>query len=238
MLVGAQDFERLEKAASTGQTASVQITGEFRPQGKARNVIARINRKNDRWIVVSTPASGWFRCASERGCGVAVFLGLAEWAAGAKTDCNWLFCATTGHELGHGGMLHLLESGALPEPKVTICFLSLGASVAAREWERVENSWRPLNRLSRDLQLVSTVNLADVVRPAFAPILQVKATDQPEGGELRHAMSKGYSAIGIFGAHLWFHTKNDGPETTDAALLELVSRPLVKSLQESLTRNP
>jgi hypothetical protein len=237
LLVGAQDFEWLEKAASTGQTATVQITGEFRPQGKARNVIARVNRRNNRWIVVSTPASGWFRCAGERGSGVAVFLGLAQWAASLKTDCNWLFCATSGHELGHAGMLHLLESGALPEPKMTNCFLSLGASVTAREWERVEKSWRPLDRLSRDLQLVSTVNLADVVRPAFASILQVKATDQPEGGELRHVMSKGYAAIGLFGAHFWFHTKKDGLETTDAALMELVSRSLVKSLEGSLMRN-
>jgi len=235
VLVGANDSDQLQKAASTGQTATIEITGEFRPQGSTRNVIGRLNRKKDRWIIVSTPASGWFRCASERGSGVAVFLGLAEWAASLKLDCNWLFCATSGHELGHAGVLHLLGSSILPEPKSTACFLSLGASVAAREWEKVDGNWRPLNRLTRRLNLVSTVSLADAVRPAFAPILQVKATDQPEGGELAHIMSKGYAAFGLFGDHLWFHTKQDGPETTDAALLELLGGPLVKSLQESLT---
>lgn len=237
VLVGANDFERLRKAVSAGQTASIQIMGEFRAEGAARNVLGRLDRKKDRWMVVSTPASGWFRCAGERGCGVALFLGLAKWASSLEADCNWLFCATSGHELGHAGMLHLMASGALPEPRSTVCFLSLGASVAAREWEKVGGVWHPLNRLSRNLELVSTLNLADAVGPAFASILQVKATDRPEGGELHHVMSKGFPAFGLFGSHLWFHTRRDGPETTDSALLESVSSALVKSLTKLLQQN-
>jgi hypothetical protein len=237
VLVGASDFERLRQAASAGQTASIQIMGEFRAEGAARNVIGRIDRKKNRWMIVSTPASGWFRCAGERGCGVALFLGLAKWASSLEADCNWLFCATSGHELAHAGMLFLMASGALPEPKTTVCFLSLGASVAAREWEKVGAEWHPLSRLSRNLELVSTPNLANTVGPAFASILQVKATDKPEGGELHHVMSKGYRACGLFGSHLWFHTRRDGPETTDSALLESVSSALVKSLTKLLQQN-
>lgn len=141
LFVAAKDLDRLKNSAAEGKRGEVTINGEFRPKTLARNVLGRLDLGSKKWCVVSTPASGWFQCVGERGSGVALLLGLATWAARRQFDCNWLFAATTGHELGHVGMQSLMDADLAPPVSAVNVWLVLGASIATRKWEKIGNSW-------------------------------------------------------------------------------------------------
>src|SRR6266498_1806439 len=75
-------------------------------------------------VVLTTPLSGWFHCAGERGTGIAITLQLAEQLAE-----HWpvMIVGTTGHELHFLGLRRFL-AGAKPRPAAVV---HLGASLAA-----------------------------------------------------------------------------------------------------------
>jgi hypothetical protein len=73
---------------------------------------AASNGKAARTIVVSTPTTGWFTCTCERGSGIAVYLALARTVASTTADLNFVFVATAGHEVGHGGMTDFMQHRA------------------------------------------------------------------------------------------------------------------------------
>src|SRR5262249_16889843 len=94
VLAGARDEPLLEKAASKGLAVSLLLNGADEARAEARNVIGRLS-KGEKLIVISTPQSGWFRCAAERGPGIALFLGLARWAAKRSSGPGFLFVSTS-----------------------------------------------------------------------------------------------------------------------------------------------
>lgn len=55
-------------------------------------------------VVVMTPRSGWYACASERGGGVACWLELARALRANRPPRDVVFVASSGHELGHLGI--------------------------------------------------------------------------------------------------------------------------------------
>src|SRR3546814_4139723 len=75
----------------------------------AENVVARRVRDGRRWVVVSTPRSGWTDCAGERGPGLAIWLALAEWMPHAFADHSLLFVCNSGHEYENLGASHIVE---------------------------------------------------------------------------------------------------------------------------------
>ena len=80
-------------AAAKGETATLNMSGRSyrRP---AYNVTATLDRGAGRWLVLSTPRSGWFGCVGERGSGLAVWLMLTAWAAKTKLPANVALVAT------------------------------------------------------------------------------------------------------------------------------------------------
>jgi hypothetical protein len=73
LLVSGALAERL-KRASVGARVAARIVA-----GRTSNVIGRLGDGPDRdRILLTTPLSGWFRCAGERGTGIAVMLAVAE----------------------------------------------------------------------------------------------------------------------------------------------------------------
>ncbi|MCH7749719.1 MAG: hypothetical protein IH939_16655 [Acidobacteria bacterium] len=73
------DAERLR--ASVGDKVTLRLTGRMDEAAEAVNVAGRLVRNEEAdWSVISTPSSGWFTCAGERGPGIAALLALAEWA--------------------------------------------------------------------------------------------------------------------------------------------------------------
>src|SRR6266571_4589549 len=101
----------LELDARLEPRASATVIGHL-GQGDATNP-----------VVVATPLSGWFRCAGERGTGIAIALQLAQ-----ELAARWpvLVVGTTGHELHYLGLRRFLAAYALHPSAV----IHLGASLA------------------------------------------------------------------------------------------------------------
>lgn len=59
-------------------------------------------------VVISTPRSGWWQCAGERGGGIACWLEALRGLASAPSARRCVFVAVTGHELGLLGLRNYL----------------------------------------------------------------------------------------------------------------------------------
>ena len=90
----------------------------------AKNVIAHFpGPVGAQRVVVTTPISGWFRCAGERGCGLAIAIFVSKQLS--KSFAVDLLL-TSGHELGMCGGYHLAKSYDVEIG----CVLHLGSCIA------------------------------------------------------------------------------------------------------------
>ena len=216
-ILAPQDTAPFLSVAENGQHATLVVTGRGgrRP---AYNLIGRLDRGRARWIVVSTPRSGWFTCAGERGGGVAAWCALARWASKALPGYNLAFLCNSGHEYEYLGAEHAFDS-ALPKPDATSLWLHLGANVAARDWQELTGTLLPLPSADSQRYLVTSPELLDTVRRAFAgqPGLEVpRATGNFAAGELTNVLAAGFTnVLGIFGAHRFHHVREDDQRCVD-----------------------
>jgi hypothetical protein len=99
---------------------------------QAFNVVALISgtNKTSTPLVVMTPRSGWWRCTSERGGGLACWFEIMRAMREAKPSRDVLFVASSGHELGHLGIDSFIErrGGLVPAAKA---WIHLGANIGA-----------------------------------------------------------------------------------------------------------
>src|SRR4051812_7940456 len=98
---GAWLAERAREGAAVRVVARVQ-----RATASAYNVTASIAGRGRGLppLVVMTPRSGWYPCASERGGGVVCWLELMRALRSKRPSRDVLFVASSGHELGHLGI--------------------------------------------------------------------------------------------------------------------------------------
>jgi hypothetical protein len=231
VIVGEKDEGRLKQAAQQRAPATLRVAGSMRRNAKAMNVIGRLVR-GPKWIIVSTPISGWFSCGGERGPGVALWLAIAAWAAEHDSDTSFLLVATSGHELDNMGAAYFADSEAAPAPADVICWLHLGASIATRRWQAGENGLTPLAERNPG-NLVGSAVLVPLLEAAFTGIPEIKPRSGESKGELAVVLGHGYRAFGLYGGHTWFHTPHDQPEATDAELLGPIARACVAALVAS-----
>lgn len=217
-IMAPRDSAALVKASASGAAATLYLTGTVghRP---AFNVIGRLRRPSGRWIVISTPRSGWFTCAGERGPGVAAWLSLARWAPGALKHHSLMLLANSGHEYEYLGSEHAIAKMA-PPPAETAFWLHLGANVAARDWHELGGGrLAPLPSADPQRFLVTSDPLLPTARGAFAglPGLEMPYAASKGGqGEAASILAAGYENVaGIFGNHRFHHSAND-----DARCLE------------------
>lgn len=200
--IASRYAELFGAAAARGQ--SVRVVADYqRVTAQASNVVADIHTPGaNQYVVIMTPKSGWFGCAAERGGGLVIALALAAAAAqteGRKFHVRCLF--TSGHELGHWGLLAYLE--AHPEIRAQAhLWIHLGASIGARHpWPGSpilysrEPAWR-----SWFMALLETLQAGPVT---LAPI------DQRPPGESREVLDHPFVSMG--GAHRYFHSPQDTP---------------------------
>lgn len=202
-------------AAEDGRPAKLIVDG--RGGGAARrpafNLIGRLDRKAAKTLIVSTPRSGWFTCAAERGSGLAVWLALAHWLGRTNHGVNLEFLATSGHEYEYvGGERYLAERA--PKPAHTRMWVHIGASLAARDWHELGPRLLPLPSADSQRVLTATPDVLARVRAAFKGITGLEATYEATkamaGGELVNVIEAGYgTAIGEYGGHRYFHTPGD-----------------------------
>jgi hypothetical protein len=235
LLVGSRAGAALKQAATSRKQATLISTGTVTPHARATNVVAR-RPAPGKAIVVSTPKSGWFNVAGERGSGIALFLGLAAWAE-RNTDDNLLFVATSGHELGnHGG--HVFQKALAPRPADVRLWMHIGANVASNAV-----SFDSCGRVQRLAAVHPTRGMlaSDAVvaaaRRGFAgqPGYENPAPDNTDRavGEVEVYRDAGYTPIvGLVGGHPLHHTPADRSEVvTSPAALEPVARGLATIIQ-------
>jgi hypothetical protein len=222
--VARRDAAPLGRAAVSGERVRVVIDFQVR-EALASNVVADIPAPaGDGLVVLMTPKSGWFRCAAERGGGIAIAMALAAAAAksaGRRRDLKVLF--TSGHELGHRGLLQYL--GASPDLRRRArLWIQLGASIGARfpAGTRLfsrEPTWR--DWFPRVL-----------ARHGAGPFALADADVRP-GGESREVFDHPFVALA--GGHAYFHSPRDLPEVAvDAASVARYGAAFAELLEKAL----
>ena len=236
--IGAPDARAALAAAARGETGRLVVAGQSgrRP---AFNVIARMERKAARTIVVSTPRSGWFTCAGERGPGIVTFLELARWAPLAFPRHNLLFTCNTGHEYENAGSEELLRAEA-PDPAKVDLWLHLGAGFAARDWQDLGSGVRPLDVADPQRAVVTTRECESAARSAFADLAGLSdpfTSEDMQMGETGTIIRAGYRrTVGLLGGHRFHHHPNDDLRCVDARLVVPVIAACKRLLASAASR--
>jgi hypothetical protein len=213
-------------------TMIVRGTGGRRP---AFNFVGRIDRGKPRWLVVSTPRSGWYVCAGERGPGIAAWLWLARWASQAVQSYNLAFVCNTAHEYEYLGASEALKTFT-PKPADTHFWLHLGANVAARDWHEGVGQRRPLPSVDTQRYLSLSPSLLPLAREVFAghPGLEAPySSDTLSAGELTEIIAAGYApAAGVFGIHRYHHVAEDDARCVSAVSVASTAAAFQKLIEK------
>jgi hypothetical protein len=230
VLVAPVYLERLQP----GYEAVLTVEGTWQHNVPARNIIARTPRRSDRTVVVSTPVTSWFTSTGERAPGIACFLALARQAMARWPRHDLVFVATSGHEVGHGGMEQFLAREAPPAAE-TALWLHLGASLACHPCERHGERWRavPGSGAMPRFALASDVT-ADLVSRHLGPGAGSVLTGASAAiGELREVQRAGYPRFaGMIGQNPLFHTPVDRAFVTSGAILAPVQAAFEAMMDE------
>ncbi|GAA0742630.1 hypothetical protein LRH25_05475 [Ideonella azotifigens] len=233
LTVGTADAGLLRAAQAAGHKVNIAVDGRYEQQVAGRNVVARLDRHAARTIVVSTPTTGWFTSACERGSGIAVFLALARSVAASDLGVNFVFVATAGHEIGHGGMEVFLQRE--PPPADSVSWLHLGASLACYEWRKEGAQWVTDRAVDARRTLFYSAALAPAANAGsegLLPLRRVQVGSAAPPGELREIHAAGYGRyLGLASGHRFFHNPGDTPATTGPEALAPVARALDRTLK-------
>ena len=198
--LGGEHWPLLLDAIEGGRQGTVVVDCSYVPS-QAFNVQATVVGSQPALapIVVMTPRSGWWACASERGGGIAAWLEMLRAVYAAGSLRTFVFTANSGHELGHLGMRHFL-AGSADLVSESGMWVHLGANFAA----------------GNDNQVILQYSGADT-KQLFSPHLRKAgiAADMelPEGRrpffEARDIHDLGKQYISIVGRNKLFHHPND-----------------------------
>ncbi len=234
MVVGAKARATFERALASGAPVTFDVAGHYERNVSGRNVIAETGAGRGPTIVVSTPMTGWYTCVCERGPGITNFLALAHTVAAEKWPAHFVFIATAGHEIGHGGMELFLKDGA-PAPKDdTLAWIHFGSSNACYGFAEGART----DRAEEERYLVLSKSAVALTDEAFAAVAAKRlVTEKQAVGELRDVHAAGYANfLGMAGRHHTFHTPADDLGATGPELLEPVARAFVDAARKIVER--
>ena len=238
MVVAGKDKSLFERAIAKGTPVTFDVTGRYERNVSGRNVVARLGAGKGPAIVVSTPMTGWYACVCERGPGIANFLALARTVAAEKLPGDFVFIATAGHEIGHGGMELFLKQGA-PPPKDTLVWVHFGASNACYAWTTGPQGFSREDRVDDALRsIVLSPSATSLVGETFSAIKANRFVAEKQAvGELRDVHAAGYpNFFGMAGLHRFFHTPADDISTTSPEILEPVARAFAAAVRQAVER--
>lgn len=205
--VSAEEASWLEAEAQQGQDATL-VTQVQRNQAKAFNVIATLKGTDSTLapLVVMTPRSGWWHCASERGGGLACWLSVMAALAVQQLARDVIFVATSGHELGSIGLQSFLEQQPLLAKRAKVC-IHFGANIGAAFGKRCGLFASTVEFTKIAAELMSNAGAApdDCYLPNSLPYGEAV---------LIHRLGGAY--ISLLGANqLFHHPKDRFPEAVD-----------------------
>ncbi len=194
--------------------------------GTSFNLLGRFGDKNDSDpLVITTPISGWFGCAGERGTGLALALLLAE---RISTNTSVELVVTSGHELGYlGGFHHVNQMKSAPRGVLHIGSC-VGAASNAERNALTTNMQVTTNIAERNIETgEGRVSAIDKMQELFHEIdLDITRPLNPKDrtgwvGESECWAHFDCPMLSIAGANDLFHTPEDCPNSaTSPALLE------------------
>jgi hypothetical protein len=201
-------------ADCAGQSAGVVLTTHVeRVRAQAFNIVATISGRDSSAapLVVMTPRSGWWSCASERGGGLACWLEIMRAMRDTKPARDALFVASSGHELGHLGLDSFIgrRSGLVAGAKA---WIHLGANIGAAQG--------PGNILQASDDEMEQM-MAEAMTEAGLPIDRRHPRGVEPLGEARNIHRGGGRFISIIGKNDLFHSPDDrGPDVVDLSVIE------------------
>jgi len=233
IVVDAKSRAVFERALASATPVTLDVRGHYERDVSGRNVIAETGAGREPTIVVSTPMTGWYSCVCERGPGIANFLALARTVAAETWPAHFVFIATAGHEIGHGGMELFLKQGA-PAPKDTLAWIHFGSSNACYAFAEGVRIDRP----EEERYLVLSKSAVALTDEAFAKVEARRlVTEKQAVGELRDVHAAGYANfLGMAGRHRTFHTPSDDLAATGPEILEPVARAFVDAARKIVER--
>jgi hypothetical protein len=197
------------------QGAKAVLTAQAdRVQTEAFNVTAMVSG-TDRSappLVVMTPRSGWWNCASERGGGLACWLEIMRAVRAAQPVRDVVFLASSGHELGHLGLDAFIarRSGLVPAAKA---WIHLGANIGAAQG--------PGNNLQASDDAMESMLVAAMAKAGLAIDRRHPRGAAPRG-EAENVHRGGGRYVSIIGNNDLFHNLSDrGPGAID---LDVIGR--------------
>jgi hypothetical protein len=218
-----------DPAAATTGVPTLFIPGRLAgqaQQGVQAHIVARVvtDQSHDitGWfgkpvsdpIIVTTPLSGWFTCAAERGSGIAVAL---ELAADLARTHPVFFLGNSGHELNNFGVRAYLRDAFDLQPRAVI---HIGASIAAGATDRASGQFELASSrvVASNPPISSVPGLAEAVQAGrFAPT----PTFPGEGAVWYQRLGSSVPLLSFAGQFPQFHTPDDRPGvTTTPALLD------------------
>lgn len=204
ILVPGHELKHLKNAslsvayeASVSPAESVNVIGSFGPSDAAAR------------LVLTTPLSGWFTCAGERGAGIALLLALVEEFA---ERVPMTVVGATGHELGMlGGFVSAGNHGQRAER-----VFHIGSCIGARG----DDGLSEVVQLTTDVDITVCVNsnrenkVINALSRLGGRLLQRSDVERQGGwvGESRCWAGRTQEMISVAGASSLFHTTEDVPE--------------------------
>jgi Peptidase family M28 len=189
-------------------------------------------------IVIGTPSSAFVSAASERGAGVAAFLGLARYFASlpvSQRPVTLVFVATTGHEVGFLGLPTVMK--AHPEWFAHAdAYVHLGASIAAQLISETPSGTvvsAPLDDPTRLMYNSENPVLQTIAQNAFAATGIASASPGARNvGEQVYAYHAGVPIVSVSGGSFYFHTPGDEPTGVDPLAEESVARAYLSAIDQ------
>ena len=212
----AGESARLVMAAKTGIACDTDTLGVLPGRDQSRRVF------------VGTPTSSLVPSAAERGGGVAILLGLAEYYTKlpkSQRPVSLVFVATTGHETGFLGLEALINAKGDWYTGAD-AYIHLGASLGAMK--AVENpdgtaTFTPgVQSPGGSLRPSENPVLQALTSASFAAAGQPLPAVEPHisgSGEQMWAYAEGIPTLSFNGTSLFFHTGGDLPGVVDPDLL-------------------
>ncbi|MDO8677795.1 MAG: hypothetical protein Q7R30_04425 [Acidobacteriota bacterium] len=220
--------------------AEVQLIARAtRSSATAFNVTAAITGR-DRGLaplVVMTPRSGWYACASERGGGIACWLELIRTLRAATPTRDVLFVASSGHELGHLGIDAYVARRPGIVPK-TVGWIHLGANIGAAtrpgDPPPAAGDDPALRHATPVLGPANTIQASDdefesiLSRAMSAGGLAISRRNPRgtiPGGEAETVHRGGGRYVSVIGSNALFHNPDDrGPQAVDVSAIARFSK--------------
>jgi hypothetical protein len=176
-----------------------------------RNPSARpFDSAQGRPLIVMTPRSGWWTCASERGGGIACWLELMRGLRDTRPARGIVFVASSGHELGHLGINAFIDRRGDIVPK-TAGWMHFGANIGAAQ--------DPGNTLQASDDRFESM-MAEAMQTASLRVDRRVPRGTVPGGEAEAVHRGGGGYVSIIGRNALFHNPADrGPDAVDAAVV-------------------